>query len=98
VYVTFDVDNSQTGAISVAHLGDDLDPVATGERNAHAIAVDATNVYWTSTGDGAVRKRQRDLGGPPVTLASGQDAPTDLAIDDTDIYWITPSAIFKHAK
>jgi hypothetical protein len=98
VYVTFDVDNSQNGGISVAHIGQDLEPIATGERNAHAIAVDATYVYWTATGGGTVRRRRRDLQGPPETIASGQESPTDLAIDDTGVYWVTAHSIRMHPK
>jgi hypothetical protein len=51
------------------------------------IGVDASNVYWTDTGDNTVWSVAK-TGGTPVQLASGQSNPAFLALDDTYVYWI----------
>ena len=62
-----------------------------------AIAVDATNVYWTGS-SGTVMKVPVN-GGTPTTLASGQDEPDAIAVDGTSVYWInsvrTNGAVMK---
>jgi hypothetical protein len=105
VYVTFDVDQSTSAGVSVARIApgaggefDDVASIATGERNAHGIAVDDTFVYWTATGDGAIRRRRRDLSSPPESIATGEESPTFIAVDATGIYWVTAHAIKKRTK
>jgi hypothetical protein len=52
------------------------------------VVVDATNVYWTSYGDGTVSRCA--IGGcglAPTRLASGQDGAFALALDSTRVYW-----------
>jgi hypothetical protein len=63
------------------------------------VAVDDTNVYWTSTGSctvtdggatvstGLVMKVPK-AGGTPVTLASGQLEPQAIATDGMNVYWV----------
>jgi len=63
--------------------------LASGERGAWAIAVDATNVYWTNQEARTVMKVPI-AGGTPVTLAMGATAtemPWDLAVDSDAVYW-----------
>jgi len=58
------------------------------------VVVDATNVYWTTSGspvdggppNGTVMKLAL-AGGPPVALASNQDGAYNIAIDATNVYW-----------
>jgi hypothetical protein len=56
------------------------------------VAVDATNVYWTVTGDnyfnGAVFKVPRD-GGTPMALAQHQlGVRAEIALSATNVYWV----------
>jgi hypothetical protein len=53
------------------------------------IAYDAATsfVYWTDTENSTVMKMITGDGGSPVTVASGQNNPTDLVLDSTYVYW-----------
>ncbi|MGH7436223.1 MAG: hypothetical protein ACRENE_11165 [Polyangiaceae bacterium] len=70
--------------------------IASGQTNLSGLAIDATSVYWTSTGtsshcntDGTVMKAPL-RGGPSVTLVSNEFGPVGIAVDATgDIYWIS---------
>ena len=54
------------------------------------LAVDGTNVYWTSQ-DGGIYKCPK-LGGAVVLLASGQLNPYGIAVDATNVYWCNNGA------
>jgi hypothetical protein len=65
-------------------------PIASGQISPRGVAVDSTNVYWTSggfgIGDGVVMKVP--LGGGTLTeLASGQAGPNAIVVDATSVYW-----------
>jgi hypothetical protein len=67
--------------------------LATGQIHAWAIAVDATNLYWSTwemdpASPGAVMKMPL-AGGNPVVIASGQLGVGNIAVDATDVYWTT---------
>jgi hypothetical protein len=51
----------------------------------HAIAVDATHVYWTSPGLGVMKVPK--AGGATVTLATGVPGATGLTVDARAVYW-----------
>ncbi len=59
--------------------------LALGQNTPQGIAVDASNVYWT-TQDGNVLKVPID-GGNPTPLASGQMNPFGITVDATRVYW-----------
>jgi hypothetical protein len=78
--------------------------LASNQSNPSSIAVDGTNVYWTNTGPssdpstgpaqpvGSVMKVSA-TGGTPITLVSGQTAPSGIALDSTSVYWWGASAV-----
>jgi hypothetical protein len=64
--------------------------VATLATDATRVAVDASQVYWTtSTGcDGMSQVRSMAKGGGPVqTLADQQEDPNAIVVDQHDVYW-----------
>jgi hypothetical protein len=71
--------------------------VANGQNQPYGIAVDATNIYWVTYGDGTVM-RSPLAGGPPVQVASQQFSPEAIALDDVCVYWTTADSILKIAK
>jgi hypothetical protein len=73
-------------APDVADAG--LAPLATGELVA-ALAVDATNLYWTDS-VGNVMSIPK-AGGKATTLASGRSSASGIAVDGTNVYWVDSS-------
>lgn len=54
------------------------------------LAVDATNLYFTSIGATSANAvvRQPLDGGAPTILVTGQSAPEGIAVDATSVYWV----------
>jgi hypothetical protein len=61
--------------------------LAEGQALPGGIAVDDQYVYWTSRGDGTVRRAPKD-GGAAEELASEQARPGAIAVDGAAIYWL----------
>jgi hypothetical protein len=75
-----------------ASTGPGLVTLASGQVCPWGMAIDATNVYWTTCGDptgGAVMKVPK-AGGQPMALATG-DRLSGIAVDGTNVYWIAGS-------
>jgi hypothetical protein len=84
-------DGNYGGSVKcVSTDGGSVANLVTGEPYPGAVAVDATHVYWLTTGSprgtGAVR-RIALAGGTAETLVSGLGSPKDLAIDAAFVYW-----------
>jgi hypothetical protein len=56
------------------------------------IATDDTFVYWTDPAAGAVMKAPL-TGGSPVTIASNENEPWDVAVDGTSVYFTTDDGV-----
>jgi hypothetical protein len=69
-----------------------------------SIAVDATEVFWTSaTVSGATKlstlSRQDKNGGKPVVVASSPFSTLQcVVVDDANLYWVQGNAVMKAAK
>ena len=63
-----------------------------------AIAVNATNLFWTNNAPGTDEGFNGTVmtvplaGGTPITLASAQTGPSSIALDDTSVYWVNSGA------
>ncbi len=75
---------------SIPSAGGAATTLVSGQKMCGAIALDATNVYWSAGTNGAIMKVPL-AGGVPVTLAMGGD-PTNLIVSGSNIYWTMPAA------
>jgi hypothetical protein len=69
-----------------------------GDVHVTGIAVDTTDVYWTTSPtvlDEGTLTRAPLTGGPTATLASGQPRPGAVAVDSKYAFWATYSAVFQ---
>ncbi len=96
VFVTVDAtavywtDEGSSAVMRVPLGGGTPMQLATG-NNTYAIAVDATDVYFTTYGtdqaDGTIVRVPKDGSGTPTVVVSGLSFPSQIAIDDVAIYW-----------
>ena len=86
---------SERGVMKVAKVGGAPITLAT-SREPQAIAVDASNVYWTDwsscgvscvTPESTIMKVPID-GGTTITLVAKQNLPDAIAVDDFGVYWL----------
>ena len=88
-----DSDSGIDGSGGVADCGSTTGPIVLAAQQSQplTIAVDATSVYWTSSGDGSVAVMKVPLcGGAVSTLAVGPDGnATGLAVDTSRVYWVS---------
>lgn len=73
--------------------------IATGQKNAWAIAVSPTHVYWTNrvSGSGTVNRAPKSGGGSIETVAT-DDLPSSVALSDTKIFWASQSGVFSRQQ
>ncbi len=72
--------------ISVSKNGGAVSALASQQGTITAIAVDDTNVYWTTNAGDVLALAKTTDGGAPTTLASNQASPWGLAVDSC-VYW-----------
>ena len=62
--------------------------IAGGQQSPGSVAAYAGYVYWTSVGDGTVRRTKDDGTGAVETFASAENGPVAVAVSATGVYWI----------
>ena len=74
--------------------------LATEQAFPDSVAVDGTNVYWTTTQCGGTLMQMPKAGGALTTLATKQEfavaAPSDAIANDGDyVYWVGPDSAHR---
>ncbi len=93
VYWTTD---SVVYAYSFAGGGTTTTTLATAQQGAAGIAVDGTDVYWTTAMGGGVQScAVGGCGGQPTVIATGQTRPLAVAVDATSVYWRNQDGVMK---
>jgi hypothetical protein len=92
-------DGSGAGTILAAPLAGGT-PLTLGAGDPAGIAVDDTNVYWTTApfdgGTGSLIRVPKQ-GGVAVTLVAGQNDPGSVAVDAQRVYWTDDPSVFVDA-
>jgi hypothetical protein len=69
--------------------------LAMGPRWPVAVAMDATHVYWTTSGNEGAVMRAPLAGGDPEMIAANQSWPSAIAVDATSVYWASGGTLTK---
>ncbi len=71
-----------------------METLAKAQASPQGLALDATHVYWTSSGDGTVKRIALDGSDNqvPTVIASGGSNPLGIAVDATHVYWADDQA------
>ncbi len=64
-----------------------VETIVTGLNNPVSIALDSTDVYWLSGGDGAIQRCALSGCTTPETVASGLSVPSAVAVANGTAYW-----------
>lgn len=80
------------GTISRApKAGGPVEPIATGQVGAYAIALAGDDIYWTNYDAGTVARAPK-AGGPTVTISASETHPTALAVEGGHVYWVSAAS------
>jgi hypothetical protein len=86
-------ESSQGGVVaSVSKTGGSVSTIATAQSRLGGVAVDAANVYWTTSehqlgaGDGTV-SRQPISGGTPFSISTDGGLAGPIGVDAENVYW-----------
>jgi len=66
----------------------DLAILAAGEGDPAGLTATSTTLTWTNRTAGTVRQLVLGTGAAPTTVASGQEAPTEIVDSSGDLFWI----------
>ena len=78
------VDDGTSSVMQVALTGGGPTTLASGQSTPTSIALDANNVYWTTSS--SVMKLPLG-GGTPTALATGQTSPGSVVVGPANVYW-----------
>jgi hypothetical protein len=84
-----------TGSIQSVPVGGatKVNPIASGQCYPLDVVVDATNVYWTNSGDGSVWMSSKTTANPTnLVPAAGQGHAQYLRVDATNVYFTDATA------
>ena len=85
------IDTAANTVVKLALSGGSPVNLATGQNVPDGIALDAANVYWTTSGGGSAGTVMKcAIGGcanSPQVLASARSDPTGIAVDANNVYW-----------
>jgi hypothetical protein len=89
-YVYWGTQGDTEAVVKRIHLdGSDVAPqhLASNLAGASAVAIDDTNVYWTTGPDKRIQMTAKQGGGPVVTLATDGAPTIAIAVDEVNVYW-----------
>ena len=83
------------GSIWEANLdGTNPQVIVTGQHDPAGVAVNASHLYWTGSGDGSIWEANLD-GTNPQAVVTGQLAPAGVAVNASHLYWTGDGSIWE---